>query len=143
MAALFATLAVEGPGYKFADGSATTFGYYFLGAVGVYTDATVSAATGVKDVTATLQGKVVLSEVGDLIEHGILRRIEVGVGNNVNGVDTVNGVREIKYAGTKSATIELATGANGGLIGCTYNGGTKLKGQKILEIHEGKKMIKM
>ena len=128
--ALLATLQID-----IAVGSgnnASTQKAWFLGAKKLYEDNGMSTATGITDVTSTLQGKVPLFEVEQLLLHGLLRTIEVDL---VDSSNKVLGQRQIRYSGTKSATIETD------VLGKTYGSAKKDKfvGSKVGEVIERRK----
>ena len=65
---LYATLAVTGKQYNLATPPAEVdFTFYFRGAKEIYKDNDWKTATGITDVTATHEGQVVLTDIGDLL----------------------------------------------------------------------------
>ena len=131
MAPIFATLLVTGSQIDPADATkAVPVPFYFLGARELYVSQDISTATGIKDVTATHRSEVVLTEVDNLLLHGILRTVEVEINDG-----TKLNVRKIRYAGTQSATIETA------LVGKAYSGIGKLKGKQIKAIIETRRKV--
>lgn len=102
--ALLATLEVE---FKVGVGqtgqTVTTQKAWFLGAKNVYKEASMATATGITDVTDTLEGEVPLHDIDQLLLHGILRTIEVDLQDSSK---KRIGQRSIRYSGLKSASIE-------------------------------------
>jgi hypothetical protein len=128
---MLATLVVTGKQIDPTDATKTVdTPFYFLGAKELYTDSAMSTATGIKDVTATHRSEVVLTEVGDLLLHGILRTVEVEINTGNSLV-----IRKVRYAGAKSATIETD------LIGKSWTGVGVLKGKPIKAIVESRRKI--
>lgn len=120
---LYATLAVTGNQLAL-DSTEKPFTFYFRGAKQLYMDAAWAANTGITDVTATHAGEVVLSEVGDLLLHGILRTAEVEIIDS--DTKKVLGIKKVRYSGAKSSTIEnKTTDANPGIVGLTWKGVSK------------------
>ncbi len=131
MAALLATLLVTGKQIDPADSTKTVdVPFYFLGARELYASSDMATATGIKDVTSTHRSEVVLTEVGDLLLHGILRTVEVEINTGSKLV-----IRKIRYAGTKSATIETD------LVGKAWSGVGVLKGKPIKAIIESRRKV--
>lgn len=137
MAGLYATLSVTGNQLA-PDGTEKPFTFYFRGAKQLYADAAWTAATGITDVSATHQGEVVLTEVSDLLLHGVLRTAEVEI------IDTatkkVLAIKKVRYSGLKSATIEEKSPA--GIVDLTWKGiSPKLNGRTIRAVIESRRMI--
>ncbi|MHC5821844.1 MAG: hypothetical protein ACYT04_39770 [Nostoc sp.] len=138
MAGLYATLSVTGDQLAL-DATEKPFIFYFRGAKLLYKDATWATPTGITDVTATHQGQVVLTDVGDLLLHGILRTAEVEIIDVAT--KAVIAIKRVRYSCLKSATIEEKT-AQGGVVGLTWQGtGTKLVGKIVGAVVESRKMI--
>lgn len=104
--------------------------FYFLGAKELYLDNAMSTATGIKDVSATHRSEVPITEVGDLLLHGVLRTVEVEIDTGSKLV-----IRKVRYAGTKSTTIETD------LVGKSWSGVGVLKGKKIKAIVESRRKV--
>jgi len=129
--ALFATLLTTGKQADPADATKTVqVPYYFYGAKELYVDAAMATATGIKDVTATHKGEAVISDVGDLLLHGVLRTIEVEI-----KTDSGIAIKKMRYAGAMSATIEAD------LVNKTWSGVGKLKGKTIKAVTESRNRI--
>ncbi|MEH2002361.1 MAG: hypothetical protein V7L00_27120 [Nostoc sp.] len=129
--ALFATLLITGKQADPADATKTVpIPYYFFGAKELYADAAMTTATGIKDVTATHRGEAVISDVGDLLLHGVLRTVEVEI-----KTDSGISIKKLRYAGEKSATIEAD------LVNKTWSGVGKLKGKPIKAVIERRDRI--
>lgn len=142
MAGLYATLAVTGKQYNLATPpvEAPTI-FYFRGAKQLYVDPDWITATGISDVTLTHNGQVVLTDIGDLLLHGIVRTVEVEVIDS--DTKKVLAIKKIRYAGSKSATIEEKK-ADGGVVGLTWKGiskDDKLKDKPIGAVIETRTMI--
>lgn len=139
---LYATLAVTGDQYNLAvpPVEAPTI-FYFRGAKELYKDEEWKIATGISDVTATHGGQVVLTDIGDLLLHGIVKTVEVEVIDS--DTKKVLAIKKIRYARSKSATIEEKK-AQGGLVGLTWKGVSKddkLKSKPIGAVIETRTMI--
>jgi hypothetical protein len=123
MASIWALLACEGKIATIADPSVLSLHcFYFRGAKQLYADATWQEVTGIKDVTAThLNADIVISEVGDLVLHGIIRNAELEIRDSNK---KLIGIRKIRYAGTKATTIEnkVTDTTAKGLNGITWAG---------------------
>ncbi|MHC5598771.1 MAG: hypothetical protein ACYTXC_23010 [Nostoc sp.] len=120
---LYATLAVTGTQLA-TDGTEKPFTFYFRGAKKLYEDPAWKANTGISDVTATHEGKVVLVDIGDLLLHGIVRTAEVEIVDQ--GTGKVLAIKKIRYAGAKSATVEnKSSDASPGIVGLTWKGVSK------------------
>ncbi|MEH1933872.1 MAG: hypothetical protein V7L14_09100 [Nostoc sp.] len=129
--ALFATLLTTGKQGDPADATKTVqVPYYFLGAKELYADPIMATTTGIKDVTTTHKGEVILSDVGDLLLHGVLRTIEVEI-----KTDSGIAIKKMRYAGAKGATIEAD------LVDKTWTGVGKLKGKTIKAVTESRNRI--
>jgi len=140
---LYATLAVTGNQLASdkTDGTEAPATFYFRGAKELYKDAGWKAATGITDVTATHEAKVVLSDIGDLLLHGIVRTAEVEIIDSDS--KKILAIKRVRYAGSKSPTIENKT-ADGGIVGLTWKGVSKadrLKGKPVNAVIETRKMI--
>ena len=131
MAALFATLLVYGKQPDPADVTKTVdVPFYFLGAKELYAVTEMATATGIKDLTLTHRSEVLLTEVSDLLLHGILRTAEVEINTGSKLV-----IRKIRYAGSVSATIET------NLLKKAWSGVGVLKGKPIQAIIESRRKI--
>lgn len=138
MAGLYATLSVTGDQLAL-DATEKPFIFYFRGAKQLYVDAAWATATGITDVTATHNGQVVLTDIGDLLLHGILRTMEVEIIDS--DTKAVLAIKRVRYSRVKSATVEEKT-AQGGVVGLTWKGvSTKLNGKPIGAVVESRKMI--
>ncbi|OUL28276.1 hypothetical protein [Nostoc sp. 106C] len=137
MAGLYAILAVTGSQLA-TDGTEKPFTFYFRGAKSLYEDATWKTATGITDVTATHANQVVLTDVGDLLLHGILRTAEVELIDSDS--KKVLATKRVRYAGTKAATIENKT-ADGGIVGLTWKGAGKFNGKPVGAVIETRTAI--
>ncbi|MBH8575780.1 hypothetical protein I8752_22805 [Nostocaceae cyanobacterium CENA369] len=137
MAGLYATLAVTGNQLAL-DGTEKPFTFYFRGAKTLYEDNTWKTATGITDVTATHGNQVVLTDVGDLLLHGILRTAEVEIIDS--DTKKVLAIKRVRYSGLKAATIEEKT-ADGGIVGLTWKGAGKFNGKPVGAVIETRKMI--
>ncbi|MGV0107252.1 hypothetical protein NSTCB13_06117 [Nostoc sp. DSM 114160] len=137
MAGLYATLAVTGTQLAL-DATEKPFTFYFRGAKEIYADAEWSTATGIKDVTATHAGQVVLTDIGDLLLHGIVRTAEVELKDSDNG--KVVAIKRVRYAGSKSSTVEEKK-ADGGIVGLNWKGAGKFTGKPISAVIETRRMI--
>ncbi|MEH1884095.1 hypothetical protein [Nostoc sp.] len=139
---LYATLAVTGNELA-VDGTEKPALFYFRGAKELYEDAAWAANTGITDVTATHEGKVILTEIGDLLLHGIVRTAEVKIIDS--GTKKTLGIKKVRYAGAKSASIENKSDATPpGIVGLTWKGvskGDKLKEKPIDAVIETRKTI--
>ncbi|MEH2145291.1 hypothetical protein [Nostoc sp.] len=139
MAGLYATLAVTGNQYNIATPPVETPTiFYFRGAKDIYKDNDWKTATGITDVTATHEGQVVLSDVGDLLLRGILRTAEVELKDS--DTNKVVAIKRVRYAGSKSNTIEEKK-ADGGVVGLTWKGAGKFANKPITAVIETRKMI--
>ncbi|MEH2119025.1 hypothetical protein [Nostoc sp.] len=134
---LYATLAVTGTQLAL-DATEKPFTFYFRGAKEIYKDNDWATATGIKDVTATHEGQVVLTDIGDLLLHGIVRTAEV----ELKDTDTkkVVAIKRVRYAGSKASTIEEKKAA-GGLVELTWKGLGKFANKPISAVIETRKMI--
>lgn len=139
MAGLYATLAVTGNQYNLANPpvEAPTI-FYFRGAKELYADAEWKTATGITDVTLTHGGQVVLTDIGDLLLHGTIRTAEVELIDS--DTKKVLAIKRVRYAGSKSATIEEKK-ADGGIVGLAWKGAGKFKDKPIGAVIESRKMI--
>ncbi|MGV0102228.1 hypothetical protein NSTCB13_00744 [Nostoc sp. DSM 114160] len=137
MAGLYSTLAVTGTQLAL-DGTEKPFTFYFRGAKQIYEDNEWSTATGIKDVTATHAGQVVLTDIGDLLLHGIVRTAEVEIKDSDTG--KVLAIKKVRYAGSKSSTVEQKK-ADGGIVGLTWKGIGKFNGKPVAAVIETRKMI--
>jgi hypothetical protein len=127
--AMFATLHVIGDSLDVVGDAAPT-SFYFLGAKNLYTTAAWNVATGIKDVTATHQGKVPLTSVGELVKRGILKTAKAVVAGTP-------GSREVRYSGSLSKSIDNDQGAAvKGLVGLNFpvGSGTKWVGKTITSV---------
>ncbi|MEH2371763.1 hypothetical protein [Nostoc sp.] len=137
MAGLYATLSVTGNQLAL-DATEKPFTFYFRGAKQLYLDPAWATATGITDVSGTHQGEVVLTDVGDLLLHGILRTAEVEIVDAATKL--VLAIKRVRYSGLKSATIEQPTPA--GIVNLTWKGiSTKLNGRTIKAVIESRRMI--
>ncbi|MBH8576985.1 hypothetical protein I8752_29190 [Nostocaceae cyanobacterium CENA369] len=134
---LYAILAVTGNQLAL-DGTEKPFTFYFRGAKLLYADNAWKTATGITDVTTTHRGQVVLTDVGDLLLHGILRTAEVEIIDS----DTKNvlAIKRVRYSGLKATTIENKT-ADGGIVGLPWQGKGKFNAKPIGAVIETRKMI--
>lgn len=131
MTSMLATLVVNGNQLDPTDHTKVVLtSFYFLGARDLYADATMATTTGITDVTSTHRSEVVLTEVGDLLLHGILRTVEVEINTGDKLV-----IRKLRYAGLKSATIESD------LIKKAWTGFGVLKGKPIQAIVESRRKV--
>ena len=137
MAGLYSTLAVTGTQLAL-DATEKPFTFYFRGAKQIYADNEWSTATGIKDVTATHAGQVVLTDIGDLLLHGIVRTAEVEIKDSDTG--KVVAIKRVRYAGSKSATVEEKK-ADGGIVGLTWKGIGKFNGKPVSAVIETRTMI--
>ena len=137
MAGLYSILAVTGTQLAL-DGTEKAFTFYFRGAKEIYADNDWSTATGIKDVTATHAGQVVLTDIGDLLLHGIVRTAEVEIKDT--GVNKVVAIKRVRYAGSKSATIEEKK-ASGGIVELPWKGVGKFNGRTVSAVIETRRMI--
>ncbi len=131
MAGLFSTLLVYGKQPDPTDNTKTIdVPFYFLGAKELYANTEMATATGIKDLTATHRSQVILTEVGDLLLHGVLRTAEVEINNGTKLV-----IRKIRYAGSVSTTIET------NLLKKAWSGAGVLKGKPIQAIVESRRKV--
>ncbi|MEH2137157.1 hypothetical protein [Nostoc sp.] len=137
MAGLYSTLAVTGTQLAL-DATEKPFTFYFRGAKELYKDNEWSTATGIKDVTETHAGQVVLTDIGDLLLHGIVRTAEVEIKDSDSG--KVVAIKRVRYAGSKSSTVEEKK-ADGGIVGLTWKGAGKFLGKPVTAVIETRKMI--
>lgn len=139
MAGLYAILAVTGNQYNLATPPVEAPSiFYFRGAKELYADNGWKTATGITDVTATHAGQVVLTDIGDLLLHGIVRTAEVELIDS--DTKKVLAIKRVRYAGTKAATIEEKS-ADGGIVGLTWKGTGKFNGKPVGTVIETRKMI--
>ncbi|MEH1792834.1 hypothetical protein [Nostoc sp.] len=139
---LYSTLAVTGNQLA-PDGTEKPFTFYFRGAKLLYKDPTWATNTGISDVTATHEGKVVLTDIGDLLLHGIVRTAEVEIIDQ--GTKKVLAIKKVRYAGAKSTSIENKSDATTpGIVGLTWKGvskADKLKEKPVGAVIETRKTI--
>lgn len=124
--AMFATLHVPGMALN-KDGVEELTSFYFLGAKDVYTSTAWETATGIKDVTATHEGKVPLVSVGELVKRGIVKTVNVRS-------DGIKGTREIRYSGLNAKSIDNdQSGTPKGVVGLVFppKQGSKWGGQTV------------
>lgn len=136
---LYAILAVTGNQYNLAAPpvEAPTI-FYFRGAKELYKDPEWKTATDITDVTATHEGQVVLTDIGDLLLHGIIRTAEVELKATDSG--KIVAIKRVRYSASKAATIEQKK-ADGGIVGLTWKGSGKFQNTPISAVIETRKMI--
>ncbi|OYE02944.1 hypothetical protein [Nostoc sp. 'Peltigera membranacea cyanobiont' 232] len=134
---LYATLAVTGTQLAL-DGTEKPFTFYFRGAKKLYEDPDWKTATGITDVSETHRGQVVLTDIGDLILHEIVRTAEVELKDSDNG--KVVAIKRVRYAASKSSTVEEKK-ADGGIVGLGWKGTGKFNGKPVGAVIETRKMI--